>query len=68
MLQKAAKMLLTSQQVNVEGVGIKHTTTGKGKNSRHLIEFSMGQQTWTQTLPAKTYSKLLQSIIPQHQL
>ncbi|XP_005177130.1 ATP-dependent zinc metalloprotease YME1L isoform X2 [Musca domestica] len=68
MLQKAAKTLLTSQQVNVEGVGIKHTTTGKGKNSRHLIEFSMGQQTWTQTLPAKTYSKLLQSIIPQHQL
>ncbi|XP_061386522.1 ATP-dependent zinc metalloprotease YME1L isoform X2 [Musca vetustissima] len=68
LLQKAAKMLLTSQQVNVDGVGIRHVTTGKGKNARHLIEFSMGQQMWTQTMPAKTYSKLLQSIIPQHQL
>ncbi|XP_073811275.1 ATP-dependent zinc metalloprotease YME1L isoform X2 [Musca autumnalis] len=69
LLQKAAKMLLTSEQVNVDGVGIRHhVTTGKRNKSRHLLEFTMGQQTWTHSLPAKTYSKLLQSIIPQHQL
>lgn len=66
-LQKAAKTLLTSHEVNVEGVGVKHYVSGKGKSARHLIEFSL-ENAWAQSLPAKTYSKLLQSIIPQHQL
>uniref|UniRef100_A0A1I8NXS4 AAA+ ATPase domain-containing protein n=1 Tax=Stomoxys calcitrans TaxID=35570 RepID=A0A1I8NXS4_STOCA len=67
LLQKAAKTLLTSQQVDVEGVGLRHYVAGKGKSARHLIEFSLNNA-WAQSLPTKTYSKLLQSILPQHQL
>ncbi|XP_075166068.1 ATP-dependent zinc metalloprotease YME1L isoform X1 [Haematobia irritans] len=67
MLQKAAKTLLTSQQVNIDGVDLKHSIMGKGKSARHLIEFSLNNA-WAHSLPANTYSKLLQSILPQHQL
>lgn len=66
LLQKA-KTLLAVQHVQLEGVDVKRSVTGKGKNAKHLIEFTFNSA-WAKSLPTKTYSKFLQSIIPQHQL
>lgn len=63
MLNKAKTMLgLHLQQL--DGVEVRHV---KGKKSRHLIEITFNNAL-AQSMPPQKYSKLLQTLIPQHQL
>lgn len=63
MLNKA-KSMLASHLLQLENVEVRRA---KGKKSRHLIEFTFNNAL-AQSLPPQKYSKLLQTVIPQHQL
>lgn len=59
-----AKAMLASHLLQIENIEVKRV---KGKKSHHFIEFTFNNAL-AQSVPPQKYSKLLQSIIPQHQL
>lgn len=63
MLNKA-KAMLASHLLQLENIEVKRV---KGKKSQHLIELTFNNAL-AQSMPPQKYSKLLQNIIPQHQL
>lgn len=63
MLNKA-KTILASHLLQLESIEVKPV---KGKKSRHLIELTFNNAL-AQSMPPQKYSKLLQTLIPQHQL
>lgn len=63
MLNKA-KTMLGSHIQQLDGVEVRRV---KGKKSRHLIEITFSNAL-VQSMHPQKYSKLLQTLIPQHQL
>ncbi|TMW54762.1 hypothetical protein DOY81_000293 [Sarcophaga bullata] len=63
MLNKAKTMLGLHLQ-ELDGIEVRRV---KGKKSRHLIEITFNNAL-AQSMPPQKYSKLLQTLIPQHQL
>lgn len=59
-----AKAMLATHLLQLENIEVKRV---KGKKSQHLVEFTFNNAL-AQSMPTQKYSKLLQTIIPQHQL
>lgn len=63
MLNKA-KILMATHLPQLDSIEVRRV---KGNKSQHLIEFTFNNA-MAQSMPPQKYSKLLQTLIPQHQL